>query len=208
LSTFTLPGAARLRYINYLISWGEIREAKEEWKGLMGVQVDQRNLVWNGSFEEAETLNNGFDWKIGKARGVDIGMDDNHAKTGNKALKIDFNGKENVNFSHVSQIIPIEPEKKYVLNVSIMTENITTTNGIKIEFIGLNGCKFHESTEVITGTNPWKEFGLRAETPKGCYLGMVRVRREKSDKFNNQIAGTVWIDSVRIEEVLPVDIGL
>ncbi len=208
LSTFTLPGAARLRYINFLISWREIRQAKEEWKGLMGVEVDHLNLVWNGSFEVADTLNNGFDWKIGKARGANIEMDDNQAKKGSKSLKIDFNGKENMDFSHVSQVIPIEPEKKYVLNVSIMAENITTTNGVRIEFVGLNGCKFYESTEVITGTNPWKEFGLRAKTPKGCYLGMVRVRREKSDKFNNRIGGTVWIDSVRIEEEMSLDLGL
>jgi tetratricopeptide (TPR) repeat protein len=191
----------RLRYINNLIAWGDIEDAIKEWKYLKRIDNVQKNLVWNASFEENETLNNGFDWRIGKVRGSEITIDNGKAKEGKHSLKIEFNGEENVNFYHLSQVVPLEPERRYVLSTSVRSSEITTTNGIKIDFSGLYGCKFYKATEMITGTNPWKELTLEIETPENCKAGRVRVRREESSKFNNRISGTVWIDDVRVEEV-------
>jgi hypothetical protein len=37
-------------------------------------------------------------------------------------------------------------------------------------------------------------------TPARSQGGVVRIRREKTDKFDRLISGTVWIDDVRLIE--------
>lgn len=201
LSGRNLQPSIRLRYIDHLISWGEIEDAKKEWTNLKGLDNSSMSLIWNGGFEEKVTLNKGFDWKIDKVKGSEINIDNEKVKDGRLSLKIDFNGEENVDFSHVYQTVPLESERSYILSASMMTDNITTTNGMKIEFFGIKGCKFYKTTEIVTGTTPWKELKIKVKTPKECTVGKVRMRREKSFKFNNLISGTAWIDEVRLEEV-------
>ncbi|MFQ5900570.1 MAG: carbohydrate binding domain-containing protein [Thermodesulfobacteriota bacterium] len=200
VSDTNIQSPIRHRYIDRLISWGDIADAKKEWEDTKGIKNDPNNLLWNKGFEESETLNRGFDWRIGMVKGADIKVDDKKAKEGSHSLRINFSGKENVDFAHVFQIVPLEPETRYILTASIMTADITTTNGIKIDFFGITGCKFYAATESVTGTNTWKKLKVEITTPKDCTAGRVRIRRNKSSKFNNLIDGTAWIDDFRLEK--------
>jgi hypothetical protein len=155
--------------------------------------------VTNGGFEKEKLLGGGFDWKIEKVPGVEISLDPSMVFEGKSSLKIVFNGKENVDFYQVYQFVPLKPNTEYVLKANMKTKAITTKSGPKIEISGV-GPAFHKESDPLIGDNEWKELMVAFRTPAQSRGGLVRVRRNRTDKFDRFISGTVWIDNVSLTE--------
>jgi hypothetical protein len=198
--------AQTLRHIGFLISQGDLNEAFHVWKtGLReeGLSIpSDGNLITNGGFEEKEILGGGFDWKMTNVPGAEISFDHSTAFEGKRSLKIVFNGKENVDFQHVYQFVALKPNSEYVLKAHMKTKALTTKSGIRIEISGV-GPAFHGASEALIADNGWKELTIAFRTPPQSQGGVVRVRREKTDKFDRFISGTVWIDNVSLTPTLP-----
>jgi len=191
-----------LRHIEFLISHGEGNEAFKVWKARLqeeGISLSDSDLITNGGFEKEKILGGGFDWKIEKVPGAEISFDPSIAFEGKRSLKIVFNGKENVNFHHLYQFVPLKPNAEYVLKANLKTRAVTTKSGLKMEIIGI-GTALHGVSEPLLGDNEWKEVVVTFRTPAQSQVGMVRARRDKTDKFDRYISGTVWIDHVSLTE--------
>jgi hypothetical protein len=191
-----------LRHIEFLISRGDGNEAFKVWKARLqeeGISISDSDLITNGGFEKEKILGGGFDWKIEKVPGAEISFDPSIAFEGKSSLKIVFNGKENVDFHHVYQFVPLKPDTEYILKANMKSQRVTTKSGLKIEIIGI-GSAFYKTSEPLIGDNEWKEVVVTFRTPAQSQVGMVRVRRNKTDKFDRYISGTVWIDNVSLIE--------
>ena len=190
-----------LRYIEFLIAHGDFNEAFQAWKARLreeGLSIpSDGNLITNGGFEKEQILGGGFDWKIVNVPGVDISFDHSIAFEEKSSLKITFNGKENVDFQHVYQCVALKPDTEYGFKAHMKTKGITTKSGLKIEISGI-GPTFHGVSESLIGDNGWRELTVAFRTPAQSQGGVVRVRREKTDKFDRFISGTVWIDNVQL----------
>jgi len=192
-----------LRHIEFLISRGELNEAFLIWKARLQeeglLSPSDSNLITNGGFEKEKILGGGFDWKIEKIPGAEVAFDPSMAFEGKGSLKIVFNGKENVDFAHVYQFVPLKPNIEYVLKVNMKTQAVTTKSGLKIEVSGV-GPAFYKASESLIGDNEWKELMVAFRTPAQSQGGLVRIRREKTAKFDRFISGTVWIDNFSLTE--------
>ncbi len=192
-----------VRHIEFLISQGEFHEAFEVWRARFEEEglspFPESDLITNGDFEKDEILGGGFDWKIENVSGTQVSFDPSTAFEGKRSLKIVFTGKENVDFHHVYQFVPLKPDTKYVLTANMKTQAVTTKSGLKIEVLGA-GQSFHSVSEALTGDNEWRRLIVSFRTPAPLQGGLVRVRREKTDKFDRNIGGTVWIDHVSLTE--------
>ncbi|MBM2837572.1 MAG: exported protein of unknown function [Deltaproteobacteria bacterium] len=193
---YPLDKKERLRFVDYLIDEGAIEDAKKEWSDLTG--TNSWEPVWNGGFEQ-ETWSGGFDWRIDKTEGAAVSRIEGTSVEGKHSLNVRFDGSRNIDFYHLRQVVPLKPDTKYRFTMQIRAEDLTT-NGIKMEFYGNSNCSFHTSTDTVSGNVPWTKYQLEIKTPAGCSSGTIRLRREKSTKFNNLIAGKVWIDEVRLDE--------
>jgi tetratricopeptide (TPR) repeat protein len=195
--------AETIRYVELLIGKGKLDEGFEVWKEALreeGLPIPaDGNLITNGGFELERLLGGGFDWKIEKVKGAEVSFDSSVALEGKKSLKIAFDGKENVNFHHVYQYVPLRPETEYLIKTFVRSEKITTRSGIKIEIIGI-GPHLYGASESLTGNNAWKELTLAFRTPAESRGGLVRVRREETEKLDRFIGGTVWIDDFQLKE--------
>ena len=193
-----------LRHVEFLISTGELDEAFEVWKAKLkeeGLPISSDgNLITNGGFEKEKILGGGFDWRIVSVPGAKIGFDQSVSFEGKRSLRVTFNGKENVDFSHVYQLVPLKPNTDYSLKAYMKTRAVTTKCGPKIEMYGIRST-FYRSSESLIGDNEWKELNIAFRTPDPILGGMVRVRREKTDKFDRFISGAVWIDNIQLTEV-------
>lgn len=193
-----------LRHIEFLISQGEFNEAYEIWNARLqeeGLPVSaDGNLITNGSFEKEKILGGGFDWKISNAPGARVSFDQSGAFEGKSSLKITFDGKENVDLYHISQLVSLKPNTDYLLKAYVKTKAVTTKSGIKIEVYGM-GPAFYGASGSLTGDNDWKELSVAFRTPAQSHAGVVRMRREKTNKFDRLISGTVWLDEVQLTEV-------
>ena len=192
-----------LRHIEFLISRGELHEAFLIWKARLqeeGLPIpSDGNWITNGGFEKEKILGGGFDWKIEKVTGAEITFDTSTAFEGKNSLKIVFNGKENVDFYHIYQFVPLKPNTEYLLKANMKTQAVTTKSGLKIEIIGIGG-KFRSTSEPLTGDNDWRELMVAFRTPPQSQGGLVRIRRERTDKFDRFISGTVWVDNFSLIE--------
>ena len=192
-----------VRYIEFLISQGEFNEAFEVWsarvqqEGLSPISETER--ITNGDFGKDEILGGGFDWKIEKVPGTEVSFDSSTVFEGKRSLKIVFTGKENVDFHHVYQFVPLKPDTEYVLSANMKTQAVTTKSGLKIEILGA-GQGFHKDSETLTGNNEWRKLVISFRTPATLQGGLVRVRRERTDKFDRYISGIAWIDHVSLTE--------
>ena len=192
-----------LRHIVFLISQNEFDEAMEVWKARLrqeGLPLPtDGNVVTNGGFEKEKILGGGFDWKTADVKGARVAFDRSVAFEGSSSMKITFDGKENVDFHHVHQIVLLKPNTDYSLKAHVRTKEVSTKSGPKIEVYGI-GSPFHASSESVVGDNAWRELSVTFRTTPQSHAGVVRVRREKTDKFDRLISGTVWIDNVRLTE--------
>ncbi len=192
-----------LRHIEFLIAHGDLNEAFQVWGTRLreeGLSTpSDGNLITNGGFETKEILGGGFDWKMINVPGAEVSFDHSVAFEGKKSLKIAFNGKENVDFRHVYQFVALKPNSEYVLKAHMKTNAVTTKSGLKIEISGV-GPSFYGASESLIGENGWRELMVVFRTPSQSQGGVIRVRREKTDKFDRFISGTVWIDNVSLTE--------
>ncbi|MEW6002612.1 MAG: hypothetical protein AB1638_08215 [Nitrospirota bacterium] len=195
-----------LNYCDFLIKTGEIKGALALWDefinkfGVLGNNKSSPEAIWNGDFELA-IENGGFDWKIGKADGLRIFMDRIVKRTGYKSLSADFDGRHNPGVYLAWQVVAVEPGKSYKVKGFIKTENITTKNGIFLEVAGFKCDTFVKRAESVTGTNLWKKIELEFTVPESCRAAKIGIGRERSEKFDNKIAGDVWIDSISMTPI-------
>jgi Carbohydrate binding domain len=190
-----VPDSLFLDYVNFTIDKRDILFAKELWSGRYG----NWNGLWNGSFED-EPLNRGFDWRLDKhAAGAEI-LRVKSGYDGSYSMEVKFDGTENLDFGHVEQIIPVEPNHGYSLSSYMKTEGITTKNGIQWEMYCLGTYGPASRSEPLIGTQNWKLVTLSFTTPSDCHAVELRLRRYKSDKLDRFISGKVWVDKVVLKE--------
>ena len=194
-----VPDGLAISYVDYLIRSGDVVTARHIWDGLH--PGGAASGVWNGGFEN-DTESRGFDWRIGKAEGVEINYDYRNKTEGERSLRLEFSGESNIDFLHVRQVIPVEPDSHYLLTSDISTEGITTRSGIAWE-VYCEGKGLYARSEVYTGTVDWTRARVAFDTPPGCSYVGIRLRRYKSEKLDNMISGEAWIDNVSLIKLGP-----
>lgn len=191
-----------LRYIEFFIKHGDFGEAYQAWKERLReeryVSSPDGNLMVNGGFEKKEILGGGFDWRIENVSGAEISFDSSMGFQRKGSLKIIFDGKQNVDFHHVYQYVAWRPGIDYILKGRVKTRGVTTKSGIKIEILGV-GAALYGVSESLTGDNDWKDLNISFRTPANSQGGIVRLRREKTDKFDRFISGSVWLDDFSLK---------
>ena len=202
----TLDPSLALSYIDLMISQKMIGEAGSAWVAVLSHKGSQDpgssgNLIWNGGLERDETIGRGFDWKVRSIPGAEVRLDTSDSKEGKRSLKISFDGTKNVDFSGVWQVVRIKPNTRYALGAHIRTNGLTTSNGLRMEALDFLDGKLYGATEELVGNHEWSQVKMSFLTSSRAEAVVVRVRREASQKLDNLIAGTAWIDQLFLREI-------
>ena len=192
-------------YLDALIQHREPDRLTDAWAALaerfpeqIGPLVTKSNLVANGSFER-DLLNGGMDWRVVPDEGAVAGLDFHGAFEGSRALRIEFTGKRNLDYGHVFQYVAVQPNTRYRFSGAMRVSGITTDSGPRFQvFDAFNIQDLFLSTENAVGTSDWSTQQLEFKTKANTRLLMVRIARPRSEKLDNQISGTVWIDQVSL----------
>lgn len=194
-------------YVNFLISNRLYEEAAMVWDEMMLKQEgpaaadDEGSLLWNPGFEQ-DIMDGGFDWLIGEAEGADVFVDDSVHMTGARSLGVSFDGKQNPDITIASQVVRVSPGASYALKGYIKTESLTTDSGIFFSVEGHKCGAMNERSEMVTGTNFWKEVTVNFKAPEDCSAVIFKIRRERSVKFDNRISGSAWIDGITLTQTM------
>jgi len=200
---FDLRGA--FPYLDGLIQHAETAQLLKTWSTLaqrFPAQVQRpapsSNLVINGSFE-TDILNGGLDWRILPTEGAVVTLDSAGVFEGAHALRITFDGSRNIDYGHVFQYVPVHVKTQYRFSGHMRVQEITTDSGPRFQVCDAYDMgKIFVSSENLVGTSDWSEQHAEFTTLADTRLLLVRVVRSVSNKLDNQIVGTVWIDDVRL----------
>ena len=129
-------------------------------------------------------------WKAERVAGV--------AGEGAHSLSVTFDGKKNVSFSHLTQIIPVEPGVSYRLTALWKGDGISTDQGPYLEIYGYDAKGLHVKGPMLLGTKDWEKMGIEFTAPDDCHGVVVRLRRVPSRKLDNRVEGTVWLDAFEL----------
>ncbi len=196
----------RLRFIELLRRNDRLEQAVAIWKKIF----DSQSLLHNGDFS-SPLLHGGFGWRCwrnSRLQGVYWRIEKRFAGVNEPpSMHIWFDGSTNINFAHFSQVVALQPGKKYVLTGSIRTRNLTTDQRPFFEVVGLRCKAVPQRGEMVAPDQPWTPFTLHFEVPGECSTMLVRLRRRPSISFDKRISGDLWIRSMKLEPESSIDPG-
>ncbi|MEK6575865.1 MAG: hypothetical protein AABZ58_16265, partial [Chloroflexota bacterium] len=151
---------------------------------------------------EGAILNGGLDWRVIPAEGVRVTLDSMTFFDVTRSLRIDFDGRQNLAYSHVLQFVPVRPNTGYRFLAYLRAQGITSNSGPRFEIYDVvDRGRLFVATEDVRGSSGWipreTEFRTGAETR----VLVVRVARPASKSLDGRISGSVWIDRVNLRAV-------
>ncbi|MGD0402541.1 MAG: hypothetical protein ABSB66_05030, partial [Candidatus Acidiferrales bacterium] len=192
-------------YLDALIQRRDVDRLTAAWAALCArfpqevrARKSSPNLITNADFAFA-LLNGGLDWRVIPVQGAAVSEDSSVGVAGSKSLRIEFNGTQNLEYAHVLQYVPVSPNTVYTFSAYMRAQGITTDSGPRLEVLdAFDPSKLFVSTENVTGTSDWSAHQLEFKTGADTRLLIVKIARPASRKFDNQLAGTIWIARVTL----------
>jgi tetratricopeptide (TPR) repeat protein len=192
-------------YVEFLIHQGHPDSAASTWAQQMGARADdydKSNYLFNGDFE-SDPAQSPFDWNVAHTAGVEVVRDCTTARSGKCSLRISFAGTQNLGFAAASQLDFVRPGA-YRFHAFIRTEGLTTDQGIRFRISDAEApTRLDEIFGQFTGSSPWSSVDHDLVVAPETRLLRIEVLRQPSLKFDNKVAGTAWIDELKLEPVTP-----
>jgi tetratricopeptide (TPR) repeat protein len=188
-------------YLNFLLTQHRALEAGAAWKGYLDGRAGdygKSNYVFNGGFE-SEPSGSPLDWKVQPTEGVEVSRDDTNPDSGQWSLRVRLDGKHNVTDTGVGEAVVLR-QGVYRFRARVRTEGLTTDQGIQFRISPFEQARpARWSSTPLLGTNAWSTIEIPFTVPVNGMLYAIQLVRNPSLKFDSNIAGTVWIDTVRVE---------
>lgn len=150
--------------------------------------------ITNGDFE-ANMLKSPsvFEWQIADGVEPQIGINNEQKRSGNISLILIFNSTDGKAFRPITQLVAVEPGKKYVFQTFYKSE-LKTSGTVKWEILDAADSKILASTEPVAATADWT--GLKAEfvAPQMTDAVILRLVRVPCSTTLCSISGKLWFD--------------
>ena len=203
--SFPLQKTFRLQ--DMLVETARAGDARSVWQQALAVDVNQRgpqpggSLLWNGSFEQ-ELLNGGLAWRFRPVAGAALSFDGRVAHSHSRSLRVVFDGTSNVDFRQPWQYVVVEPNTRYRLSAYFRTEGLTSSSDVRLEIEETHSGGARQATPRLAGTQYWAPRETEFTTAADTRLLRVVLRRHPSQKLDNKISGTIWMDDVSLVPVV------
>jgi hypothetical protein len=186
-------------YVHFLVSQKDVAPAVLLWQrhtGLYGMT--------NAGFED-KIMGRGFGWRIsngGNGKTWQGHRVYGHSRKGTNALRVSFLGKENLDWHHIYQIVPVTPEQPYQLTYWWKSKGITTDQRPFVEIYSYDAEGLHIKGPMALRSNDWMPVTIPFTPREDCHSVVVRLRRDESLRFDNKIEGVLWVDDFKMEKII------
>lgn len=181
-------------YTNVLMRWGRVDEAGRTWERYLGrgARREAGNRIFNPKFQRP-FVPGPFDWQVGECAGVTIGFEEGGD------LRVEFLGERNVDFRHVTQLMPVSGGR-WRLRARVKAEGLTTNEGLILRVRDAEAAqRFSFESEQLSGTTGWRDWAFELDVPAATRLLEVGVARRASAKLDNKIHGVAWVSDLKLE---------
>jgi hypothetical protein len=205
----SFPISKAFPLLDMLIAAGHAEDVESVWHqslmvaGITPAPEPTHSLIWNGGFE-APLLNGGLAWRYQPVTGAHLDLDQSTVHSGHLALRVVFDGTQNVDFADLWQYVVVQPSTRYSFNAYLRAEDLTTDSGIRFEIDDANQpASLHVLTPGASGTQPWALDDSEFMTGPATRILRIVLRRTPSALLANQIRGTAWVDDVSLIPTAP-----
>ena len=196
-----VPEEIKRAMIDQLLAKGAAREAYLIWKGTVGSQPSTE--IYDGGFEAPLSLRErSFGWVVASGlQTATVSLDSSNPHSGARDVRVDFNGNSDPGVSLLSQVLPVEPSRRYQVNFASRSEAVVT-GGLPVVIVVDNsrGAKrLGLSTPVAKGTSGWQVNSFEFTTTPETNTVTLTVTRENCAAPPCPIFGAVSFDSFSIQ---------
>ncbi len=199
----TVSDQIRNEIVANLISKKAFKEAFQIWTSGISSSLEKQvqPAIFDGGFEAPLSLDEtGFGWRF--ARGEDtlnLSVDTSEKESGTKSLRVQFNGNSNPTTAVLSQLILVEPAKRYRISFVSRTKDIT---GAARPIVTVSEAKSDQlltsSAALPQGTSDWQVQSFEFVSGAESQAVTVSLRRENCASTPCPIFGFIWLDSFEI----------
>jgi O-antigen ligase len=180
-------------------------EAHEVWSSGQNADTGGTALFVNGGFESEIKLDDpGFGWQpMWRPEAVSISSDIKNPHSGARSLRVDWSGKSDPSDAVISQLLLVEPGKRYRLSFAARTEELITGGLPVVVVIDASNDKNNiliKSKTLPPGTNQWQTYISEFKTTETTNGVFIRIRRENCDTSPCPAFGHVWFDDFSLEQ--------
>lgn len=156
------------------------------------------SLVYDGGFERGIS-GGGFGWRLTDVEGVDFDFDMDIKHSGSRSARLIFDGSKNLSYGGLNQYVLVSPATRYRFQGFLRTDSISTESGMRFEVVDTND-PLHVDlfTPNETGTLPWTLEQADFTTGPKTHVVLIRLTRKLSERLDNKLRGTVWVDDVSL----------
>lgn len=182
-----------------LVAARSFNELYGTWSG-----SKQREEIANSGFEEPLMLNgSALGWLVARATShTKLAVDVSEKLGGQKSLQIVFDGEWDPGTPLLSQIVYVEPGKRYQLGFAIKTKDLVTggpprivlSDATKDQILGRS-----DAFPQVTGS--WQTMNVEFTTTPNSEAVTVRLMRESCASTPCPIFGTVWLDEFSVRKL-------
>ncbi len=204
----TTDDLTRRDLINKLLDKRSFAEAYQLWSaanggGNTGEHAGQR--IFDGGFESALSFDeDGFNWRIPrKLQGAAVSLDSSQPHSGSKDLRIEFTGDSNPGVELISQLVLVEPLRRYRLSFAGRSQEVVS-GGLPIVTVtdaSADRKQLGQSAPLSKGTSNWNVISFEFVTQAATNAVVVKVQRENCTSGPCPIFGVISLDSFSLEQL-------
>jgi len=191
----------RNELVRELIATKQFPEAFEIWRYASTDKAINKPVVYDGGFEGPITFSEaGFGWRILHDPKLDVSQDGSEKDSGDRSLRIVFNGHSATPDAMVSQFIMIQGRSKYRVSFASKTDQLVTGSPL---MIGVSDAVNNQTLKEfeIASDSKWRRQAIDFDTPVNCTAIQLKLIRKGCSTGPCQIFGTLWLDSFSIEQL-------
>jgi hypothetical protein len=208
LAQFRAAGGAsdveRRALLGDLLAARRFAEAYEVWLSVRapnaGGNASANALVLNGGFEDDVALKEpGFGWQLALERtpALQAAQDTAEPRSGARCLLLNWNGNADASAVVLSQLVLVEPDKRYQLRFAGRTEKLLTGGLPAVSVTDASNSEepiLGTAVALPTGSSPWRDYVIDFKTAAATNAVRIIVRRQSCSNPVCPIFGRVWLD--------------
>jgi hypothetical protein len=203
----TVPERVKRELVEQLMTQKEFKSAFEIWKRGQGSNTSgpAGGVIYDGGFEGPLSFGEaGFGWRVARdLQAVAISVDSSAPQSGAKDLRVEFNGNSNAVLPLVTQVVLVEPAKRYRINFASRSQDLVT-GGLPIVVVtDASGDlrRLGQSVTLSKGTSDWQVYSFELTTTAQTSAVLLSLQRENCTTSPCPSFGSIQLDSFSLEQL-------
>jgi tetratricopeptide (TPR) repeat protein len=202
-----VPDAVRRELVEQLLAKGAFKEAFNIWKRAHGIESAKGAApsIYDGGFEGSLAFEQrDFSWRVPRnLQATTISLDSSQPHSGSKDLRIEFSGNSNPGTVIVSQVILVEPSRRYKINFASRSQDVITGGQPLVNVSDASGDqrRLGQSPPLAKGASDWQSYSFEFTTTPTTTAVVLSLQRENCTMSPCPIFGAISLDSFSLEQL-------